>query len=157
MLVPFSHTTSIREINELEQAELQKYKRSLVQYAASQDLSVIFIETAFRLEKMPHAKLEVLFAPEENLEQVAIFYAKAFTDMDGDWSTHKKVYNITRKEGGLFRQIPPSFAYAYVEWSEDEGLAHIIEDEDNFDRKVMLEVFGSMIEMDDLDTRNAKE
>ena len=71
-------------------------------------MSVLFIETAFNFDKMPHAKIEVLFAPEENLEQVAIFYTKAFTDLDGDWAVHKKVYTISRKEGGLFKQIPPS-------------------------------------------------
>ena len=157
ILVPFSHTKSIREISEQERIELRNYKISIIQYAASQELSVLFVETAFNLDKMPHAKLEVLLAPEENLEQVAIFYTKAFTDLDGDWAVHKKVYNISKKEGGLFKQIPPNFAYVYIEWSEDEGLAHIIEDDERFDRKMIYEVFGTMNEIDDLQARSTPE
>lgn len=108
MLVPFSHTKSIREISEQEQLELKQYKSALMNYAASQGMEALFIETAYRLDKMPHAKVEVLFAPRENLEEVAIYYTKAFQDLDGDWAVHKKVYNITKREGGLFKQIPPS-------------------------------------------------
>lgn len=108
MLVPFSHTKSIREIDEQEQAELKAYKAALRNYATSQGQDVLFIETAFRLDKMPHAKVEALFAPRECLEEVAIFYTKAFQDLDGDWAVHKKVYEINKKEGGLFKMIPPS-------------------------------------------------
>lgn len=108
MLIPFSHTKSIREISEQEQLELKNYKAALRSYASSQDMDVLFVETAFNLEKMPHAKIEALLAPRENLEEVAIFYTKAFQDLDGDWAVHKKVYEITKREGGLFKQIPPS-------------------------------------------------
>ncbi len=108
MLIPFSHTKSIREVSEQEQIELKQYKASLNSYAASQGMEALYIETAFKLDKMPHAKVEVLFAPKENLEEVAIYFTKAFQDLDGDWAVHKKVYSITKREGGLFKQIPPS-------------------------------------------------
>ena len=42
----------------------------------------------------------------------------------------------------------------YVEWSDDEGLVHIIEDEDRFDWKVVFEVFGTMNEIDDIKARS---
>ena len=108
LLVPFSHTKSIREINEQEVKELRQYKSALEQFAESQDEEILYLETAYRYHTAPHAKLEVLFAPKGSLEQVSIFYTKSFSDMDGDWATHKKVIEISKKEGGLFRQIPMS-------------------------------------------------
>jgi len=108
MLVPFSHTHSIRAISEQELVELKNYKRSLESYAKSENLAVLYIETALNFSRVPHCKLEVLLAEEEQLEQVAIFYSKAFSEMDGDWATHKKIIELTKKNGGLFKQIPSS-------------------------------------------------
>lgn len=108
MLVPFSHAQSIRAVNEQEKEELKWYKKSINQYAAAAGLSVLFIETAFLFDRVPHAKLEVLFASPEQLEQSPIFFTKAFLDIDGEWNTHKKVIAVTKKEGGLFRQVPQS-------------------------------------------------
>ena len=45
----------------------------------------------------------------------------------------------------------------YVEWAEDEGLVHVIEEEDRFDRRVVYETFGSLTEADDLEVRAPKE
>lgn len=44
-----------------------------------------------------------------------------------------------------------------MEWDEDEGMVHIIEEEDRFDRRVVYQIFGSMIEEDDLAVRAPKE
>lgn len=106
--MPFSHAQSIRTVNEQEREELRRYRKSLDQFAAASGLSILYLETAYRFDSVPHAKLEVLLAPTEALEQSPIFFAKAFSDIDGEWSTHKKVIAISRKEGGLFRQVPPS-------------------------------------------------
>jgi len=53
--------------------------------------------------------------------------------------------------------VNEDFPYAWVEWSDDEGLAHIIEDEENFDRRIMFDTFASMAELDGLETRGHKE
>ena len=108
LLVPFSHAQSVRAVNEQERQELRAYKRSLEQFAAASGLEALFVETAYRFDRVPHAKLEVLLAPAEALEQAPVFFAKAFSDIDGEWNTHKKVISVSRKEGGLFRQVPPS-------------------------------------------------
>lgn len=108
LLVPFSHAQSVRAINEQEQQELKAFKRSIEQYAAASGLEVLFVETAYRFNCVPHAKLEALLAPVGALEQAPIFFAKAFSDIDGEWNTHKKVIAVSKKEGGLFRQVPLS-------------------------------------------------
>lgn len=108
MLVPFSHSNSIRSISEQEREELKNYRRSLEAFAKAENLSVLYMETALNFDKVPHAKLEVILAEESQLEQVSIFFSKAFTELDGDWSTHKKVIELTKKNGGLFKQIPSS-------------------------------------------------
>lgn len=48
------------------------------------------------------------------------------------------------------------FPYALVEWADDEGLVHILEDEEAFDRRVMFDTFASMAELDGLETRGHK-
>ena len=108
MLLPFSHVKSFREATEQELAETKLYKRSLVEYGKSMGQAVIFLETSFNHHTVPHAKMEVLFGDSELLEQAAIFFTKGFSEIDGEWSSHKKVIQITKKQGGLLKQIPAS-------------------------------------------------
>lgn len=44
-----------------------------------------------------------------------------------------------------------------MEWAEDEGLIHVIEEEERFDRRIVYEIFGSLTEEDDLSVRAPKE
>lgn len=164
ILVPFSHTKSIREISEQELEELNKHKSCLQAWAKSNGDDVIYFETALNFNRMPHAKLDVLFGPSSLLSSAPIFFSKHFSDLDGNWSVHKKILKISSREGGLNGALPPNFPYVSVEWKtgdvplgtsmlNNQGIAHVIEKEDEFKRKGIFEVFGTVIEMDDLHVR----
>lgn len=55
---------------------------------------------------------------------------KAITEADEEWSVNKKLVDTTDR--GVHRSVPAGFPYFAVDFGEDGGYAHVIEDESLF-------------------------
>src|SRR3990167_6281838 len=157
LLVPLGHTRSSRETPENEREDLEQFISALSKWADSQNNEILCLETAYFLDAIPHAKLEVVVAPKNTFDEASLFFTQCFEGVDGDWNTHRKVIQLSRDKGGMYKQIPPGFPYVAVLWGPHEGLLHIIEEENKFDRKVVYQVIATMMEADSLLSKAAKE
>ena len=172
ILVPVDHITSSIHIKPNDEAYsvLQKMKNQIVEfYKKEYNCSTLIYETAMNFEKVPHCKIEFFAYDSEFENQMPLFFEIGFRDLGSEWSTHKKAIKVLRSKGGLVKQIPDKFEYAYVEfdcseqkngYSEQQdwiGLAHIIEDPEKFNRQFFYEVMGSALELDVMVAKAPKE
>src|SRR5687767_6408773 len=61
---------------------------------------------------------------------VCIWAQKAIMEADEEWSVHKKLIDTTGR--GVHRAVPPNFPYFSVDFGDEGGYAHVIEDEAQF-------------------------
>lgn len=69
-------------------------------------------------------------------------------NLDGFWSTHKKIIEISKSKGGIRKQIPKGFAYFHVDFSLKFGYAHVIENENHFSSNFAREILASILSVD---------
>ncbi|CDJ67339.1 hypothetical protein, conserved, partial [Eimeria necatrix] len=55
------------------------------------------------------------------------YYRKAFAESEGFWQSHKTVIEA-KGRGGVRGTIPKGFPYIHVDFSLEDGLAHVIDD-----------------------------
>lgn len=67
-------------------------------------------------------------------------------ESESEWAQHKKVIDTTGK--GTRRSIPAGFPYFAVDFANDSGYAHVIEDEKKFNRNFGKEIIAGMLELD---------
>lgn len=67
------------------------------------NMECIFYENAFKFKYVPHAIIECVAIPykiskEANLN---LYFKQGMDDLDGFWSTHKKIIEISKSKGGI--------------------------------------------------------
>ncbi|CDI86600.1 hypothetical protein, conserved [Eimeria praecox] len=98
---------------------MRNYMKSLVAFFLERGQAVLFIET--------------------------LYFRKAFSEAEGFWQNHK-TYIEAKGRGGVRGTIPKGFPYIYVDFSLEDGLAHVIEDTEEFSASFGHEVFLGMLE-----------
>jgi hypothetical protein len=96
VLAPFSHSVSIRETPDEDFADIRNYKKSMIQYFDKFNKSLLFVEIAYNLDKSPHAKIEVFVLDNAVFKTAPSFFTAELNQLDGDWSTHRKIIPIKR-------------------------------------------------------------
>lgn len=147
---------SIREAPEEDYQEVRNYLKSMIQCFDKFDKSLLFIETAYGFDKSPHGRIEAFVIRNKDFKTAPSYFTKEINDMDGDWSTHRKIIYIKKDKGGLRKQIPENFPYFFVDFGLDDGMAHIIEKEKEFDRKILYEIVATIMGKDMLESKSAK-
>merc|ERR1711993_71067 len=66
---------------------------------------------------------------------------------ESEWSHNKKLISLT-KERGLRRSIPRGLPYFHVDFGNDDGFAHVIEDEQEFDLNFAQQIIGGMLDIE---------
>ena len=124
LIVPMDHVLSsvqlkgsdelLKELSELKAKIARLFKENL-------GCSVLFYETAVNFNSVPHCRIEALAYSSEFDDQIPLFFEMAFRDLGSEWSTHQRAIKVLRSKGGLLKQIPDKFEYAYVEWGCGEN------------------------------------
>eukprot|EP01107_Rhizomastix_libera_P005377 TRINITY_DN1876_c0_g1_i1.p1 TRINITY_DN1876_c0_g1~~TRINITY_DN1876_c0_g1_i1.p1 ORF type:complete len:865 (-),score=329.37 TRINITY_DN1876_c0_g1_i1:50-2263(-) len=132
IIVPIEHTSQTRALDEEVQAELSKFKKSLVDMYASQGKGVIFMETSMNLDKHYHTIIDAIPLPKHLVEDAPAYFKEALLSEESEWTQHSKV--IETRGRGLLGSVPQggTFSYFWVGFNGDEGFVHIIEDEKKF-------------------------
>ena len=50
---------------------------------------------------MPHCFLEVVALPRKIAAKSEVYFKKGLEDLESEWSTHKKIIDISKDKGGL--------------------------------------------------------
>lgn len=85
---------------------------------------------------------------------ILIILMKAFLHCDTEWSTHKKLIDLTLDvncngssfTGMLHKKIPGKMNYVSVEWSGG-GYAHVVENEEDFNEDFCLDIMSGFFEV----------
>lgn len=121
---------------------MRNFKKSLVGYFGEKGQSMVFLETAADLESLPHIQIDCIPIDSNLEEDVKLFFKKALTEDDEEWSTHKKIYDTTESKGDIQAVIPANFSYFHIDINAQGGFAHVIEDSKRFNRIHALEVLA---------------
>jgi len=111
-----------------------------------QDQDVVIFETATFLKRHPHMYLECVPMPKETGELAPIYFKKAIQECETEWSQNKKLVDLRGRD--VRKCIPKGLPYFSVDFGDDSGFAHVIEDEQSFPRNFAQEIIGGMLELD---------
>lgn len=71
---------------------------------------------------------------------------KAIQECESEWSQNKKLVDLRGRD--VRKGVPKGLPYFFVDFGNDSGFAHIIEDERSFPRNFAHEIIGGMMELD---------
>ena len=154
LIVPMSHVCSLLDCRgEFEDEiweEVRNFKKCLLQMAARQDRSFVFMECVMKSgDPRRHTFIDCVPTPRgQHSEHVKGHFLKALQETEEEWSNNKKVIDTSLKAGGLRSALPRRhFPYFYVDFRLDQGYAHVIEDAErfgtgDFGRDIMASILG---------------
>lgn len=138
LIVPMSHVCSLLDCREFEDEiweEVRNFKKCLLQMAAKQDRSYVFMECVMRSgDARRHTFIDCIPTPRgQYADHVKGHFLKALQETDEEWSQNKKVIDTSINPGGLRSALPRKhFPYFYADFRLDQGYAHVIEDAEKF-------------------------
>ncbi|OEH73778.1 hypothetical protein cyc_04678 [Cyclospora cayetanensis] len=153
LIVPIAHCAALTGLEEEPFECVRNYMKSLVAFFASRGEAPLFLETVPKQAEAErqmaglgeHTEIEVLPLPAERLKEARVYFRKAFDESEGFWQSHKTVIEAKGRQG-VRAAIPKGFPYIYVDFSLEDGLAHVIEDGEEFSRSFGREVFLGILE-----------
>ncbi|CAI2368855.1 unnamed protein product [Moneuplotes crassus] len=145
IISPKEHYSATNQCEEDIAQEIRSFKLSLVGHFGKKGKSVVFLETAIDLESIPHIQIDCIPIESDLEEDVKLFFKKALTEDDEEWSTHKKIYDTVDSKGDIQAVIPANFSYFHLDINAKGGFAHVIEDSRKFNRIHVLEVLSSCV------------
>ena len=134
-------TTSANRIDETTEAiwkELRRLvstvRRMMAQSADGQrdrgeEHRVVLMESAAHAgpqDMHVHSVIDLVPVPASILDEVVMSFQSAFNDASSDWAQHRAKIALT-KQKPLYTAIPRHFPYYWVEWAEDDGVVHPID------------------------------
>eukprot|EP01016_Furgasonia_blochmanni_P006320 TRINITY_DN12530_c0_g1_i5.p1 TRINITY_DN12530_c0_g1~~TRINITY_DN12530_c0_g1_i5.p1 ORF type:complete len:391 (-),score=110.06 TRINITY_DN12530_c0_g1_i5:249-1361(-) len=147
-LIPLEHSASMVSLEEDEYTEIRNFQKALIRTFEEDKMNVVFFESCINLQKAPHGVLEAVVIPEEIFEEVKMYFKKGLLELDAEWSTHKKIIDISKDKGGIRKQIPKGFSYFFIDFDTNSGYAHIVEDESKINRTFAYEIFGDLMDVE---------
>jgi len=152
LIVPMGHCMAGTELDEDVWNEVQDYRKALVKMFQAQGEDCVFFETAMGFKKHPHMVIECIPLPEDMGSMLPMYYQKAIQECETEWSNNKKLVKL--KEKNIARNIPRGLPYFHVDFGMDMGFAHVIEEEEDWNRRFGHEVVGGMLDAEPRTMRN---
>lgn len=128
MIVPMQHVACSTQLDEDVWNEVQDYRKAITRMFQSRKQDVIFFETVRYLHRNPHMVIHCV--PNKDFELAPFYFKKAIQESEREWSTNKQL--ISLKEKDIRRSVPKGLPYFWVHFGMDQGLAHVIEEQDRF-------------------------
>ncbi|KAJ1522720.1 hypothetical protein ONE63_001880 [Megalurothrips usitatus] len=146
LIIPLHHSTCATHLDEDVWDEMQDFRKALVRMFAADDEDCVLFESAMYLNKFPHMVLQCVPLPREVGDMAPIYFKKAILECESEWSTNKKLVDLSKK--GLRNSVPKGLPYFAVDFGNDGGFAHVIEEEKTFPTNFAQEIIGGMLELD---------
>jgi len=135
-----------------QQGMLSKYRKALVKMFLSQGEDCVFMETAMGFKRHPHMIIECIPVPEDMGAMLPMYYQKAIQECETEWTNNVKLVKL--KDRNIARSVPKGLPYFHVDFGLDNGFAHVIEEEENWNRRFGHEVVGGMLDVEARTMRN---
>uniref|UniRef100_A0A061SMS2 CwfJ-like protein n=1 Tax=Tetraselmis sp. GSL018 TaxID=582737 RepID=A0A061SMS2_9CHLO len=146
-IVTAEHLPSTRATDDHVWTEIRNFKKCLLQMFRSQGKDVVFLECATSLGSgRGHAAVDCVPVPEDVGADAPIYFKQGLDEAESEWSQHHAKRIIDTGKKGLRGSIPDNFAYFHVEFGLAGGYAHVIDDEQkwnkNFGRDILIGMLG---------------
>ncbi|XP_049634506.1 CWF19-like protein 2 [Suncus etruscus] len=145
-IVPLQHHRASTLLDEDIWAEIQVFRKSLVQMFEEKGLDCIFLETNMNMKKQYHMVYECIPVPKEVGDMAPIYFKKAIMESDEEWSMNKKLIDLSSKD--IRKSVPRGLPYFSVDFGLQGGFAHVIEDQHKFPHYFGKEVIGGMLDLE---------
>ncbi|GLH06534.1 CWF19-like protein 2 homolog [Gryllus bimaculatus] len=146
LISPIHHVPCATQLDEDVWDEMSSFRKALVAMFLEQDQDCVFFESAMHLRRFPHMVLECVPVPREVGDTAPIYFKKAIMESEAEWSMNKKLVDLKGK--GVRRAVPKGLPYFAVDFGNDDGFAHVIEDERLFPENFAQEIIGGMMDLD---------
>ena len=152
LIVPMGHVSSGTQLDEDVWNEVQEFRKALVKMFMARGEDCVFMETAMGFRRHPHMVIECIPVPEDLGSMLPMYYQKAIQECESEWSDNIKLVKL--KDRNISRSIPKGLPYFHVDFGMDNGFAHVIEEEDQWNRRFGHEVVGGMLDVEARTMRN---
>lgn len=143
VISPIQHVSCSTMADEDMMEELTNMKKALNQFFFKEKEDVVFFETVKYLNRRPHMEIHCISSPD--LEMVEFYFKKAIQESEKG-TLNKKLVEL--KNGKNIRQaVPRGLPYFYVDFGSS-GMAHVIEEQENFPSNFAQEIIGGMLNLD---------
>jgi len=146
-IIPMQHTLATVDVEEDIWNEIMTFRKCLVKMFRSMKKDCLFLETVLDLKKQHHTFVECIPIPISDAQQAPIYFKKAIIEdsTESEWTQHKKLIDTGK---GLRKSVPQGFAYFAVDFANDGGYAHVIEDERAWKRDFGRSIVAGLLELD---------
>ncbi|BES88909.1 Protein similar to CwfJ C-terminus 2 [Nesidiocoris tenuis] len=145
IILPHSHVSCSTQLDEDVWDEIMDLRKDLVRRLEANDEDCVFFETASYLHKFPHMMIHCVPLPREIGDMAPIYFKKALLECESEWSNNKKVVDLAGR--GLRKSVPKGLPYFFVDFGDQSGFAHVIEDQKLFPTNFAQEIVGGMLDL----------
>jgi len=152
LIIPMGHCQAGTGLDEDVWREVQQFRASLVKMFQEQGEDCVFFETALGFKRHPHMVIECVPVPEDLGSMLPMYFQKAIQECETEWTDNKKLIKL--KDKNISRSVPKGLPYFHVDFGLDNGFAHVIEEEAEWNKRFGHEVVGGMLDCEARTMRN---
>jgi len=142
------HSNSMAGLEENVYIELRNYMKSIVSMNAKNDKMTIFLEHALHSDEISHFSIDCIPLKFSLLDDLRIFFKKALSEQDTEWSSNKKIIDTTKYKGNMTKILSDKFSYVHVDFNAQGGFLHVIDDERLFSNTFLKEILAPFLKKD---------
>ncbi|KAK2587296.1 hypothetical protein KPH14_003018 [Odynerus spinipes] len=146
VLTPVQHIACQLQLDEDIWEKMKIFKQILIKMFMDKKQTPIFFEIYKNRHRFPHMQLECVPLPDESADLAPMYFKKALLECETEWAINKKIVDLQNKD--LRRAIPNGLPYFMVQFGNNGGYAHVIEDERMFPTNFAEEIIGGILDLD---------
>jgi len=146
LIVPFEHTVCSLQMDENVWSEVKIFQKGLTRMFSDNNMDSIFTECYSNPGRKAHMCIECIPLPLEEGGLAPMYFKKAILESDVEWSDNKRL--IDTKSKGIRNSVPLGLPYFSVDFNNEGGFAHVIEDYSRFPHYFGKEVIGGLLDVD---------
>lgn len=143
-IVPIDHTPCSLQMDENVWSEVKLFQQALVKMFDHSNLDVLFTECYTNPAKLSHMYIDCIPVSKDEGSLAPMYFKKAILESDTEWAQNKRL--IDTRQRGLKSSVPLGLPYFFVDFNNEGGFAHVIEDSSLFPHYFAKEVIGGMID-----------
>uniref|UniRef100_UPI00358E5BB6 CWF19-like protein 2 n=1 Tax=Myxine glutinosa TaxID=7769 RepID=UPI00358E5BB6 len=144
IIAPLQHYTAGNALDEDVWAEMQTFRKALVQMFSQDNKDCVFLEICTNSKRRYHMMYECVPLDHDLGNVAPMYFKKAILESDEEWSMNKKLVDLSQQD--IRRAVPKGLPYFSVDFGLQGGFAHVIEDKQKFPHYFGKEVLGGMLD-----------
>lgn len=144
LIVPLEHTVCSLQMDENVWSEVKIFQKGLTKMFSDFDMDVVFTECYTSTARRSHMYIDCIPVPKDEGSMAPMYFKKAILESDTEWAQNKRLVDTRQKE--LRNSIPVGLPYFFVDFNNEGGFAHVIEDSSLFPHYFAKEVIGGLID-----------